>query len=69
MFGETIHAVINPYILAGIFAASVFIHTTSGLLIESTLSKVKPKDLMQETEKVEREVDAQPLSQVLGVDG
>jgi ABC-type antimicrobial peptide transport system permease subunit len=68
MFGETIHAVINPYILAGIFSASVIIHTTSGLLIENTLSKVKPKDLMQETEKVEREVDAQPLSQVLGVD-
>ena len=66
MFGETIHAVIDPYILAGIFLASVMIHTTSGLMIESTMSKAKPRDLMQETETVEREADAQPLDRVLG---
>lgn len=68
MFGETIHAVINPYILAGIFFASVAIHTTSGLVMESTMSKVKPRSLMQETETVARETQAQPLAELLEVE-
>lgn len=67
MFGETIHAVINPYILGGIFFLSVAIHTTSGLVMESTMSKLKPRSLMQETETVGRETQAQPMEELLEV--
>lgn len=67
MFGETIHAVIDPYILSAIFISSVAIHTISGMIVESLMSKIKPKDLMQETEKIEREADAPALDRVLEV--
>ena len=66
MFGETIHAVMDPQILAGIFAASVIIHLSSGMIIENMLSSGKPRELLQETEKVEREADAQPIEDLLG---
>ncbi len=67
MFGETIHAVIDPYILTGIFILSVTIHTSSGLVMESTMSKLKPRSLMQETETVGREAQAQPMEELLEV--
>jgi len=68
MFGETIHAVMDPQILLGIFGASVLIHLSSGMIIENMLSSGKPRELLQETEKVEHEVDALPMEQALGVD-
>jgi len=69
MFGESIDAVINPYILAGIFAASVAIHTVSGLVIEATMGSMKPRSLMQETETAHRESQARPLEEMLGAKG
>jgi len=68
MFGESIRAVLEPEIVLGIFLASVLIHTLSALSIESMLARVKPRELLQETEIVEREADAPPLADILGVD-
>ncbi|MBA3045814.1 MAG: FtsX-like permease family protein [Euryarchaeota archaeon] len=68
MFGESIHPMINAQILLGMFVASVLIHMASALMIEKMLSRVKPRELMQETEKLDREVDAPPLNIVLGMD-
>ena len=68
MFGETIHPVINPYILASIFAISVFIQVLSGLVMGNMMTKARPKSLMQETEKMHREENAPNLDKVLGME-
>ncbi len=65
MFGETIHAVINPVIILGIFALSVTIHVCSVLVIGGVLTKVRPRSLMQETEMLEREEGSPTLESVL----
>lgn len=65
MFGETIHAVMDPQIILGMFAASVLIHLSSGMMIENMLSSSKPRELLQETEKAVREADARPIEDVL----
>lgn len=67
MFGETVHPVINPSILAGIFAVSVLIQVLSGLVMGNMMTRARPKSLMQETEKMDRETDAPELSAVLGM--
>ncbi len=66
MFGETIHAVMDPYILLGIFTLSVVIHVFSGLIIGGILTKARPRSLMQETEMLEREEGSPTLESVLG---
>ncbi|MCK5396616.1 MAG: FtsX-like permease family protein [Thermoplasmata archaeon] len=68
MFGETVHAVINPYIVVGIFGVSVLIQTLSGLVMGNMMTKARPKSLMQETEKMFREGDAPSLDSVLNVE-
>lgn len=67
MFGETVHPVINPYIMGGIFAISVIIQVLSGLVMGNMMTKARPKSLMQETEKMDREDDAPELDEVLGM--
>ncbi len=67
MFGETVHPVMNPYIMAGIFAISVIIQALSGLVMGNLMTKARPKSLMQETEKMDREGDAPELDEVLGM--
>ena len=67
MFGETVHPVMNPYIMAGIFAISVIIQALSGLVMGNLMTKARPKTLMQETEKMDREGDAPELDEVLGM--
>ena len=68
MFGETVHAVINPYILAGIFSVSVIIQVLSGLVMANMMTKARPKSLMEETEKMFREGDAPSLDSILGIE-
>ena len=68
MFGETIHAVINPVILESIFFVSVIIHVCSGLLVGSILTKARPRSLMLEMDELDREEGAPTLESVLGVD-
>jgi len=68
MFGKTVHAVNDPYILAGIFAISVLIQVLSGQIIGNMMTKARPKNLMQETEKMDREADAPTLESVLGTE-
>ncbi|MFO7618199.1 MAG: ABC transporter permease, partial [Thermoplasmata archaeon] len=68
MFGESIHAVISPQIVFGVFIASVLIHMLSGLAIENMFASAKPRELLQETEKVGREADAPDLGLVLGME-
>ena len=68
MFGETIHAVIDPLLLLYLFIASVVIHTCSGLLVGTLLTKTSPRSLMQEVETQEREEMSPSLDAVLGVD-
>ena len=67
MFGETVHPVINPPILAGIFSISVIIQVFSGLLIGNMMTRASPRSLMQETEKNDRESDAPELAHILGI--
>ena len=68
MFGESIHAVITPQLVLGIFLASILIHLLSGLAIENMLASAKPRELLQMTEKAGREADAPDLGLVLGME-
>jgi len=67
MFGETVQPVINPYIMVGIFSISVIIQILSGLIMGNMMTKARPKSLMQETEKIDKEGDAPELDEVLGM--
>lgn len=68
MFGETVHPVINPYIMGGIFAISAIIQVLSGLIMGNMMTKARPKNLMQETETMFREGDAPPLNSILNIE-
>ena len=68
MFGETVHAVINPYVMLGIFGISVLIQVLSGVIMGNMMTKARPKSLMQETEKMFREGDAPSLDSILNVE-
>jgi hypothetical protein len=52
--------------MLGIFLASVLIHTLSALAIENMMGNIKPRELLQETEKAEREANAPALAEVMG---
>jgi len=67
MFGETVQPVINPYIMVGIFSISVIIQILSGLIMGNMMTKARPKSLMQDTEKIDKEGDAPELDEVLGM--
>ena len=67
MFGKVVQPVMNPYIMGGIFAISVIIQVLSGLVMGNMMTKARPKSLMQETEKMDREDDAPELDEILGM--
>ena len=67
MFGETVHPVANLHIMGGIFTISVIIQVLSGLVMGNMMTKARPKSLMQETEKMDREDDAPELDEVLSM--
>ncbi|MCK5398220.1 MAG: FtsX-like permease family protein, partial [Thermoplasmata archaeon] len=68
MFGETVHAVINPYTMLAIFGISVLIQVLSGLVMGNMMTKARPKSLMQETEMMFREGDAPSLDSILNIE-
>ena len=68
MFGETVHAIINPYVMLAIFGISVLIQVLSGVIMGNMMTKARPKSLMQETEKIFREGDAPTLDSILNIE-
>lgn len=67
MFGQTIHPLINSEVMAGICIATMIIFVVSGIIINETLMKATPQDMMRDADEVVSPLAIPELESLLGV--